>query len=198
MLIKLLKAELNKIHIRRWILLYFITFVIAAIVAIIFFKDSSYSPDQIAAVIAIPIIISITFVRLYQYFMSRPEGRKAPERVHEGQSVKGVEAVLLTVSVIFLLFMLASLAFAIVMAISSWLYMVLGLQWANGITWHNLAVNSFCASGISLSCLAVAIVIFIVRPYWLKIFRTVRERLRVWGESTKDIRINGYKIPLHR
>jgi hypothetical protein len=50
----------------------------------------------------------------------------------------------------------------------------------------------------SFICLFIIALIFIITPYWKKIFKVFRERLSLFSEIPSDFHINGYKLRPHR
>ena len=192
----MLKNKLRQI-LKKWLVLYVVSLILVSIIIFSVFRDSSYPTGQVALVIVIPIFLIILGVKLTQYFSSSEKKRpqRAPEEVDETQRPPHW---FLIVSIIFMLLLCGSFIVSIVMFISSGIYSLIDLKWAESVTFHSIAIPLIIVAGISFACFCIMMFLYISSPYWGRIIRIAKRRFRIWSGMTKEISINGYKIPLHR
>jgi len=196
MLLNILKAKARESHIKLWAIGYLLVVITGGIIIAIFFREAPYSTGQIAVAIAMPVMVVLTVVRLIQYLqnLQTRKVRKKREAVREGGAIEGWMAML---SGIFLLIFFSSLFFALTLSISSWVYRFIGLEWATRTAWHNIAVPSFWVAGSSLVCVSALLAVVIVKPYWHNMLLIAKKRVVLWHGSTREIHINGIRVPLH-
>lgn len=192
MLLNILKTTL-----KRWAIAYFIAIILASIIILTIFRDASYPTGQIAVAIVIPIFVIIAGVRIVKYFSSEKKQRRQRNTTEEKQ-IELPPKWLQIASVFTLLLFIGSFLISIMFLISSAIYSLLGLDWASGVAYHNITIPSFIVAGASFTCLLIIIFAFIITPYWPRIIRIIQKRFAIWSGMTKEIRINGYKLPIHR
>ncbi len=182
---------------KHWILGYIGIAVLAGIVILIFFRSSTYPMDQVAVVISIPILVLIAFWKLPSFFLSSSRPRKAVANPHEVEDKEKALRWFVYPGAITMMLFLLSLTFAVVMSISSAIYSMMNIGWAFNIIWFDISINAFIVAAASLCLLLIVVGCFIIRPYWHRIFVTIRERCRLLIGLTGEVRINGYKLPTH-
>jgi hypothetical protein len=192
MIIRLMRATL-----RRWVPIYLITIVITSIFVFIIFRNASYPTGQVAMSIALPVFVSILAIKIVMYFSPT---KVRGEELHTKKiplSEKPPTWFMVTLGTFMIIFII-SCVLAILMFVSSAIYPLIGLNWATDVSLHIVAIPSAIIAGISLCCISLIPIFFIVKPYWKKIITIIRKRLSLFSEVTQEIHINGYKIPVHR
>ncbi len=170
----MINAILKKVEIWGWIYLAFI--VISAVIVFGFFNSTTHSGDQIAFVVALPIVIGYatirlsTILRLFQNEESKSNSKSKQE--------KQLPQFLLT-SLLFLLLALITLFFAMTMFISTILYFAANLDWAGNAAFHMLVYPSLVVCGASLLIFSVLLFIHSIKIQW----QQVKEQLlQFWDE----------------
>lgn len=193
MLGKMLKTQLIK-----WSIIYLGAAILASLIIVFFFRNASYPVGQVAAVIAIPVIVVITIVRIFTHMASGQKSKSRPLTKEEKNEIKQPRKWVQISSVALLLIFICSFVLTLTFSISSVVYLLADLEWATKATLQNIAIPSLWVAGYSFFCLLIIIGCFIIEPYWHRIINTIRKRIAIWSEITRDVRINGYSLRLHR
>lgn len=203
MLLNLILSQLKIMRIKRWLITYFISLIVVSLVALLFFRNSSYPPEHIALIMAIPVVIFLGFIKIISFISPTFQGGKSREKAPPQNEIK-ISLGFAIPSVTFLLLLLLNTGVAIIFAISSVIYVFLGLNWATQITWNVITIFSTYIAICSLAFLGVTIAIFVYKPHFRRAMQIAIERINLWigltNESIpKEFKFNDRRIlPLHK
>jgi NADH:ubiquinone oxidoreductase subunit 5 (subunit L)/multisubunit Na+/H+ antiporter MnhA subunit len=170
----MIKAVLKRVEIWGWIYLIFI--VISAAIVFGLFNSSTHSGDQIAFVIALPIVIgyaTIKFSAILRLFQNE-DVKSNSKSTQEKQLPQ-----FLLISLLFLLLALITLFFALTMFISTLFYFAVDLGWAGNAALHMLVYPSIYICLASILIFLVLLFIHSINIQW----QQVKEQLlQFWDE----------------
>ncbi|MFC2018560.1 hypothetical protein ACFLU4_01215 [Chloroflexota bacterium] len=192
MLLQLLLNRKAVSYIKRKSILYLCFFILAGCVAYFFLSGLSYTNGQAAFIIAVPIVV---FYVIWQTINS--PSTETEETRKQAKAGKRLPNWLAIPSILFILGLLISFLVALTMSISSGVYLLADLGAVAAFTWHNIAIKSLIVMGYSLLGIVIVVSAFIVKPYMHQMISLSRKRFLEWCRgSMRDIRINGYVIPV--
>ena len=193
MLFAMLKNKIEQLRLHRWLIGYGIAAALVAFVLTIFFRNSSYSIDQLVIILATPVFIIIIAIRLLQHFATVSRADSSEKDISQTKTNSLFLLVASLTSVVFL----GSLIFAFTMLVSAFIYLLLGLNLASNVALHTVSVLSFKVAGYSLALLLLMLFGYILYPYRHKVFRTIRARIVRFNRETKELRLNGRGLRLY-
>lgn len=207
---KKLKNQINGLvkrsHIKRWIILYALLFLIATIITVAFFSNQQYSSEQVAIIIATPFVVSILLVYILSKLiiikdfdeLSEQEKQKM-ERVRQeavASHSKLSDVLSFTASILLILGAL-TFFFALILAISVGLYKLVGLTNIADLVLFNVCIPSVIIAVCCITLLLFIAGIVALWPYRHRIIALFQQKLPKWEIDDNAFRVNGVKIPLH-
>ena len=186
---RVFKAKPNLVTVRSWIIGYIVAVAIGALVVSIFFRGQCYTADQVAVVIAIPMIIAAVFGRIIWSVVFRGSSQDT----EKDKTKLGPFAFTVVLCLLLALF---SLFLCLTFATSCGIYLLLGLNWAFVTIWPGFIILLLKVAGGLVAFLLIMIAFNIFWNYRSRLLNLIIKTFKASGVSSKGIQLNGLRLRL--